>query len=169
MLSKSFSRLFGIQHRGLAGSDNMLRTADRVGRVGSDDLAGDQPVEQHADRGQVLLDRRLRHGVLKVLYIGRHVQRLDIGDAANAMPVAPAEKIANRTVVSHAGVLVANGGGEELEESARGLVAGIGDDARHHDAVAGGDGQGPGWRYGDLWLMPFSSLLKNPFPAIGWA
>ncbi len=78
------------------------------------------------------------------------MQRLDISDTADAMPVAPAEKIANRPVISHAGVLVADGGGEKLEEPTRGLVAGIGDDARHHDAVAGGDGQGPGRRYGDL-------------------
>ena len=79
------------------------------------------------------------------------MQRLDVGDAADAMAVAPAEKVANRTVVSHAGVLVADGGGEKFQEPARGLVAGVGDDARHHDAVAGGDGQGP-WRrrYGDL-------------------
>jgi len=28
--------------------------------IGGDDLAGDQPVDQHADRGEVLLGRRLR-------------------------------------------------------------------------------------------------------------
>jgi hypothetical protein len=60
----------------------------------------------------------------KVLDIGRDVQRLDISDAADPMPVAPAEKIANRPVVRDAGVLVADRGGEELEEPARGLVAG---------------------------------------------
>ena len=77
------------------------------------------------------------------------MQRLDIGDAADAVPVAPGEKPADRPVVGHAGVLVADGGGEELEEPARGLLAGVGDDARHHDAVASGDGQGSGtavWR-----------------------
>ena len=126
----------------------MLRAADRMGRVGCDHLAGDQPVEQHADRGQVLLDGRLRHRLTKVLDIGRDVQRLDISDAADPMLVAPAEKIANRPVGRHAGVLVADRGGEELEEPARGLVAGVGDDTWHHDAVAGGDGQGPGRRYG---------------------
>jgi hypothetical protein len=40
-------------HRGLARLDDVLRTADRVGRiVGGDDLAGDEPVEQHADGGE---------------------------------------------------------------------------------------------------------------------
>jgi hypothetical protein len=49
--------LFGVQHRGLAGLDDVLRAPDRVRRVGGHDLAGDQPVEHHADGGKVLLDR----------------------------------------------------------------------------------------------------------------
>ena len=56
---EQLARLLGIQHRGLAGLDDVLRAADRMRRIGGDDLAGDQPVEQHADRGEVLLDRRL--------------------------------------------------------------------------------------------------------------
>ena len=56
---QQLARLFGIQHRGLAGLDDVLRSAHRMRRVGGDDLAGDQPVEQHADGGEVLLDRRL--------------------------------------------------------------------------------------------------------------
>ena len=75
--------------------------------------------------------------------MGRHMQWLDVGDPADAVPIAPAEKIANRPIVRHASVLIADGGGKELEEPARGLVAGVGDDARHHNTVAGGDGQGP--------------------------
>jgi hypothetical protein len=51
--------LFAGQHRGLAGFDDVLGTAHRMGRIGGDDLARHQPVEQHADGGQVLLDRRL--------------------------------------------------------------------------------------------------------------
>ena len=31
-----------------------------------------------------------------------------------------------------------------------GVLAGVGDDRRHDDAVAGGDSQGSGRRYGDL-------------------
>jgi hypothetical protein len=54
------------------------------------------------------------------------------------------------SVVCHACVLVADGGGKEFQEATRRLVARVGDDAWHHDAVASGDGQGPGWRYGDL-------------------
>jgi hypothetical protein len=33
--------------------------AHRMGRIGGQDLADDEPVEQHADRGKVLLDGRL--------------------------------------------------------------------------------------------------------------
>ena len=40
------TRLFGIQRSGLARLDDMLRAANGVRRVGGDDLAGDQPVEQ---------------------------------------------------------------------------------------------------------------------------
>lgn len=36
------------------------------------------------------------------------------------------------------GVPVADGGGEEFQKAARGLVASLGDDARHHDAVCRG-------------------------------
>ena len=41
-----------------------------MSRIGRDDLARDQPVEQHADGGEVLLDRRL----LEIL-----AERLDVG------------------------------------------------------------------------------------------
>jgi hypothetical protein len=56
---EQLARLFVGQHRGLAGLDDVLGTAHRMRRIDRDDLAGDQPVEQHADRGEVLLDRRL--------------------------------------------------------------------------------------------------------------
>jgi hypothetical protein len=44
MLSSSFSGLFRIQHRGFAGFHHVLRSADGVRRIGSDDLAGRRPV-----------------------------------------------------------------------------------------------------------------------------
>ena len=45
-------------------------------------------------------------------------------------------------IIGHAGVLVADRGGEEFQEAARGLVAGGGDHARHDNAVARGDDHG---------------------------
>jgi hypothetical protein len=50
-----------------------------VGRVGGDDLAGDQPVEQHSDGGEVLLDRRLFKILAERLDIGGDMERLDNG------------------------------------------------------------------------------------------
>ena len=74
------------------------------------------------------------------------MQRLDIGDLADLVMVAPGEEPSGGPVIGHAGVLVADGGGEEFEEAAGGLVAGGGDHARHQDAVARGDSQGFGRR-----------------------
>ena len=78
------------------------------------------------------------------------MQRLDVGELADLVLVAPGEEPADGPVIGHAGVLVADGGGEEFQEAAGGLVAGVGDHARHHDAVAGRNGQGPGRRNLDL-------------------
>ena len=38
----------------------MLRAADRVRRVGLEDVARDEPIEEPADGGEVLLYRRCR-------------------------------------------------------------------------------------------------------------
>jgi hypothetical protein len=37
-------------------------------------LAGNQPIEQRADRGQMLFDRRLRHRFLQALDVSRDMQ-----------------------------------------------------------------------------------------------
>ena len=140
MLSSSCARLFAGQHRGLAGLDDVLGAAHRMRRIGRDDLAGDQPVEQHADGGQVLLDRRLLKILAERLDIGGDVQRLDIGDLADMVLVAPGEEPHGGAIIGHAGVLVADRRGEEFQEPARGLVAGVGDHARHDDRRREGRG-----------------------------
>ena len=95
-------------------------------RIGRDNLADDEPVEQHADGGEVLFDRRLLEILPKTLDIGRDVQRLDVGDLADLVMLAPAEEPNAGPIIGHAGVFVADGGGEEFEEAAAGLVAGRG-------------------------------------------
>ena len=55
---EQLSGLFLAQHRRLAALDDVLRPAHRMRRVDGENLADDQPVEQHADRGQMLLDGR---------------------------------------------------------------------------------------------------------------
>ena len=148
-----------------AGFDYMLGSAHRMGRVGRDDLSGDQPVEQHADGGQVLLDRRL-------LEIFRPAPRYRRRRAAARCRRAgrcwwcshQAKNRPDRMQVGHAGVLVADGGGEEFQEAARRLVAGVGDDRRHDDRCRGGRGD-PGalaaattvsWR---VWIRWGSSAM----------
>ena len=50
--------LGGGEHRGLAGLDDVLGFPDRARGVEGQDLADDEPVEEHATRRQVLLDAR---------------------------------------------------------------------------------------------------------------
>ena len=67
------------------------------------------------------------------LNIGRDVQRLDIGEAAELVVLAPGEEAAGRMQIGRTGVLVADSGGEEFQEAASGGVTGVGDDRRHDD------------------------------------
>ena len=58
-------------------------------RIGRDDLAGDEPVEQHADRGEVLLDGRLLEAFPEATDIGRDMHRLDIDQLVDILaPIA---------------------------------------------------------------------------------
>ena len=50
------------------------------------DLADHQPVEQHADRRQVLLDARRRVRLAQLLDVGGDVQRLESPELAQAPP-----------------------------------------------------------------------------------
>lgn len=58
----------------------MFRATHGMRRVSRDDLAGDQPVEQSAQRGQMLFDHRRRQGTglvvlaLQILDEGRHMK-----------------------------------------------------------------------------------------------
>jgi hypothetical protein len=52
------------------------------------------------------------------------VQRLDIGELAEFVVIAPVEESRDGAIVRLPRVLVADGGGEEFQKAARGLVAG---------------------------------------------
>src|SRR5215203_2848246 len=56
--ARSVRAFFGTEHRRLPAFHDILRSPARTGRIHRHDLAGDQPIEEHADRGQVPLDRR---------------------------------------------------------------------------------------------------------------
>jgi hypothetical protein len=50
------------------------------------------------------------------------VKRLDVGELADLVALDPGEEF-RRAVIGHAGVPVADGGGEEFEEASSGVVA----------------------------------------------
>jgi hypothetical protein len=58
--------------------------------------------------------------------IGGDVDRLDIGELVDAVLRQPGKERARSPVIGQAGVLVADRGGEEFEEPARRVIAGIG-------------------------------------------
>ena len=47
--------LLDRQDRRLAFLDRVARAPDGMGRIGFDNMAGHKPVEEHSNRGQVLL------------------------------------------------------------------------------------------------------------------
>jgi hypothetical protein len=132
--------LAALEHRRLAGFHDMLRTADRRGRIRRHHLAGDQPVEQHPDRGQLLLDRRRRNLDLQLLYISSNVVRPDRRRYQTAI-FTSREKLIARPGIGTASIWVADVGGKEFDIPPGGFVAEIcdqrGDDVQR--ALVGGD------------------------------
>jgi hypothetical protein len=122
--------LAALEHRRLAGLDDVLRPAHRRGRIVRHDLADDQPVEQHADRRELLLDRRRRDLDLQLLYISGDVVRPDRRRRQTAV-FAPGEKPVARSGIGAARVRVADVGGEEFDIAPGGFLAEIGDQRRH--------------------------------------
>ena len=125
------SGVIGGQHRCLAALDDVFGAAHGVCRVDGEDTAGDQPVEAHADGGEVLFDGRLGKAGLKHLHIGGDVERLDIDEFADGMPFDPGEEVGDGPEIGQPGIFVPDGGGEEFQEAASGGVTGVGDDRRH--------------------------------------
>jgi hypothetical protein len=74
------SGLFLGEDRRLAALDHVLRPAHSMRRVDREDLADDQPIEQHPDRGQVLLNCRPGRDALfhNRTAGGRDLERFDI-------------------------------------------------------------------------------------------
>jgi hypothetical protein len=117
------------EHRRLAAFHDMLRPTHRMRRVDREDLADDEPIEQHADRGKVLFDgrpgrRALFHcriagvGHLQRFDIRSDMERLDIDEPADAVLIEPGEERAHSSVTGHACVVVLDRGGEKIEEAA---------------------------------------------------
>ena len=69
---------FAGEDRGLAGLDDVLGAPDRARGVEGQDLADDEPVEEHPQRREVLLDGRGRARPGELLDVGRDHHRLDL-------------------------------------------------------------------------------------------
>ena len=166
MLSSSFLRFVAVEHRRLAFFDDMLGPAHRGGRVLLDHLADDQPIEQHADRGQVLLDGRRLIAARQDLDIGRDVVGADRAELADVVLVEPGEEAAHGDGIGRARVRVADVGGEEVDEPQRGALAGGGDHRRHQHRA------GCRFEDGDLGLFPnpssgvSDSAIVTPLPRV---
>ena len=86
----------------------MTRPPDGVRRVRRHHLPDDEPVEQHSDAGQMLLDRGGRTLALQQLDIGGDMHRLHAPERANPLPFALVEKIGRGPRISRPRVLVAD-------------------------------------------------------------
>jgi hypothetical protein len=109
-----------------------------------------------------LLHRRLLEVFSQCLDTRSHVQRLDVRELAKLIMLTPGEEPADRMQIAHAGILVADGGGEEFQEAASRLIAGVGDDLWHEDLGRNGAGdphrlvgRNDGQRVTGFWSLSF--------------
>ena len=114
---EELSRLLGRQHRGLALRDDMLWTPNGGGRVVGHHLADHQPIEEHADGGETLLDGGRRVVCAELLNVGSDVEPLDGPQIPNAALLTPSEELRRGAGVGCTGVPISDVGGEELEET----------------------------------------------------
>ena len=79
----------GRQDGRLAFSDDVFGAAHGVGGVHLQNVAGHQPVKEHAQRGQVLLDGGRGELSLQILDEGGDVEGLHVGELSDAVALAP--------------------------------------------------------------------------------
>ena len=113
--------LVGRQDGGLTFFHDVAGTAHGVGRVHVQDVTGHQPVEEHAQRGQVLLHGGRGKLPLQVLDEGGDVDGLDAGELVDATAGAPVREAAGGVQVRLARVVVIDLGGEKLQDALGGL------------------------------------------------
>ena len=104
-------------------------------------MADDEPVEEHPERREVLLDGRRRARPGELLDVGRDHHRLDLVER-EAPALAPPGEPAHGREVGEAGVPVPDVGGEELPEAPLGALCG--GEERRRRRVARGRGRALG-------------------------
>jgi len=114
---EKFSRFLRGHHRGRALDNGVPRPAHGMRRVKRQHLARHQPIKQHPDTGEMLLNGRRFAGGLQLFDIACHMHRPHVLDAHDAPALAPAQERAGRLPVGRTGVLIADVDGEEFEEA----------------------------------------------------
>jgi hypothetical protein len=108
---QQLSGVLGGEDWRFAAPGNVLRPSHRRCGIEAHHLAGHQPIEQDADRGEMLLDRRRGQLAAQQLDIGRKVHRLQLFQRP-AVLIAPSEKPLDSHAVGCAGVRIADVGGK---------------------------------------------------------
>ena len=111
----------GRQHGRLAFSDDVFGAAHGVGGVHLQNVAGHQPVKEHTQRGQVLLDGGRGERSLQILDEGGDVEGLHVGEPGDAAALAPGVEAPRGAQVGPARVVVVDLGGEKLQDAPGGL------------------------------------------------
>ena len=131
---EEFKPFVALEHRRLAGLDDVLGPPYGRRRDHRYDLPGHEPVEEHAHRGELLLDAWRPMVLLQVLHPCRHIERPNGREREPAI-FAPGEKPAAGPRIGSARVIVVDVGGEEFGVAPVGLVAEVGDQRRHYIRV----------------------------------
>ena len=151
------ARFVDVEYGRLPFLDDVLGAADGMGRVDFENLAGDEPVEEHSKGGQVLLHRGRGHPALQVLDEGGDVKGLDAGQLGQAVGVAPVGKAAGRIQIGSAGVVVVDLRGEEFEKTPR-RPGGRGEEAGWLEFQSGGKGD-----FGGFHRVSSSCVINGNF------
>ena len=138
--------LLGGEDRCLAGLDDVLWSPNRARGVEREDLADDEPVEEHPKRREVLLDGRRRERPGEPLDVGCDHHRLDLVQR-EASVLAPLGEASHCREVGEARVSVPDVGSEELPEAPLGAFGG-GEERQRRRGARGRGGErgavGPG-------------------------
>jgi hypothetical protein len=108
--------LLGREHRRFALLDHMFWSAHGMGRIVGDDLADDQPVEEHAHGRQMLFHGRPGAALgFERFEPGGDMHRLDAAQLFQTMGRTPSRKAAHGAIVGAAGMVVGNLGDKEFQ------------------------------------------------------
>ncbi len=108
-----------VEHWRAAFGYDMPGSAHRVRRVHFDDLADDEPVKEHPDRGQVLFYGGFRKSFTEALDIARDMHRFHVRQIVHAVFRAEFREPAGGIEVSPPCMFILDIRGEEIEEPLR--------------------------------------------------